>query len=480
MDTLGRAITWTLYNAHRATYPLRYASNASSCVACYTWDHLWVFDARTRQRLFHTSRVSHNDNVSFCRLPEDVLVLIFDFVKSSGRFGEGVVDSVQRLRGTSIGLQDVQPEVPPYIGDLYACVLVCRTWSEPAARALWRHVSLRTSGDCVAFATSTSAHVFASAIRRLDLQYVAKQSPIRGTARLQRMVYNLFRPAPSVPDHVELLCRCYNLSTVVLTVRRVEREIRDIQSLATLKKLSELRIIGYVQYVPFDSFYCFKEPGHFVSLVSLHLQNIRGYEPDTTHEITLHGLGQLSLEASIVSPSWLHVMLQSARQLRVVELRDIVICRGSSKVLETVLDGAPYTQLERLVTIGLSIELLPYRNHTLGELGDMQNWNVLTSLTIQGRLLSTLLEPPPRLKHLSLVYQIRYYGKLRSRESIFKRISKIKRTLERIRVGAPGLKVVDLWHPVTVGTEWQAWLLAAFLLHGTCSRLGIELNINLV
>ena len=177
---------------------------------------------------------------------------------------------------------------------------------------------------------------------------------------------------------------------------------------------------------------------------------------------------------------WLRNMLRSARQLRIVEMRDVVICSASSELLESFLNGAPYAQLERLVILGLTVELVPYQFDTLGELGDMRNWNVLTSLTIRGRLLSTLLQPPPRLKHLSLVYQVRYYGKLCCRHCVLKRISKIKRAVERIRADAPGLKVVDLWHPVTVGTEWQAWLVAAFLLHGTCSRLGIELNINLV
>ena len=209
MDTLGRAIIWSLDTAYGATYPLRYILKVSIYVACYTWNYLWEFDARTRQRLFHASRVVHNTNVSFCRLPEDALLLIFDFVESSGRFGEGVIDFVQRLDGNSL---NARPDIPRYLGDLYTCALVCRTWSEPAARVLWRHVSLRTSGDCVAFTASTRIPSFADVIRRLDLSYVAPRSPIIDIAQLQRMVSNLFRPVPAAPDRVEMLRRCKNLA----------------------------------------------------------------------------------------------------------------------------------------------------------------------------------------------------------------------------------------------------------------------------
>jgi len=296
------------------------------------------------------------------------------------------------------------------------------------------------------------------------------------------MVYNFFRPVPSVPDRVGMLHRCKNLHTVVLMVRKAETEVREIRDLTTLENLCELRIIGCMpSYVPFDNISCLGEPGHFASLVSLHLQNISGDKPDATHEIiTPPSLRRFSVQASSVKLVWLRTMLQSARQLRVVEMRDVVICSASSELLESFLNGVQYAQLERLIILGLTVELVPYQFDTLGELGDMRNWNVLTSLTIRGWLLSTLLQPPPRLKHLSLVYQVRYYGKLCCRHCVLKRISKIKHAVERIRADAPGLKAVDLWHPVTVGVAWQAWLLAAFLLHGTCSRLGIELNINLV
>jgi len=145
MDTLGRAIIWSFDTAYGATYPLRYIFKFSTYllkvsiyVACYTWNYLWEFDARRRQRLYHTSRVAHNTNVSFCHLPEDALLLIFDFVESSGRFGERVIDFVQRLDGNSLNAR------PVYLCTSLPCLVCTSDASALATRVIAHTKGLRS------------------------------------------------------------------------------------------------------------------------------------------------------------------------------------------------------------------------------------------------------------------------------------------------------------------------------------------------
>jgi len=469
--SLGFAIAiWTGYFLYGVTYPIHQAPRISVSLARLIWSHLHGIQGRTRQRLFHTSRVAHNGSNPACRLPEELLNLIFDFVRSSGRFGEGLVDLIHRINNTFNIVTKVIP--PAYVGDLYVCALVCRAWSAPAARVLWQHVTLRKREDVVAF--STSATTLSDCVRRIDLPFILREQQRTNMPRARRMLYDVLRPIHFAPEYPEILTRYQNLRTLSIMTSHAHKPIVEMLDATTQENLRELYIIGSESYTQLAAgLYAPGGPAAFGSLVTLHLQNVANYRPDVV-QMTTPNLRCFSLEMSTVTFPWLDAVLRSARKLRALELCDVTIRSGNPGVLQWILDCTPYTLLERLVVCGIELKhLLP----DPGGLRDMSDWMALKSLTFDNRL--AIPGPPPNLEHLTLVYRTGL-NLPRDHRSVITNIANIKRDVERIRADAPYLRVVDLWHPVYAGQEWRIWQVAAFLLRDSVSRLGIELNINLV
>ena len=129
---------------------------------------------------------SNNQKNPATKLPPEILLRIFAFLRDSSRFNELAMVVVQPDGMESAMYSPAnQNTVPRYSEDLCACARACRAWRSCANELLFEHVVLRTHGQLLRLADTSTPRL--ARVRALDLpshhRYVQP--------RIQRIQMNL-------------------------------------------------------------------------------------------------------------------------------------------------------------------------------------------------------------------------------------------------------------------------------------------------